>query len=90
MNLSGKKTEKHRQTLVLRVFLFFYTRFTHFLRDCNDVINVNTKKGNVVILSEEDYNGLIETLYLTSIPGMKERLIEGKNAPLEDSDVFEW
>lgn len=64
--------------------------FLNLAIDCNDVINVNTKKGNVVILSEEDYNGLIETLYLTSIPGMKERLIEGKNAPLEDSDVFEW
>lgn len=64
--------------------------FLNLAIDCNDVINVNTKKGNVVILSEEDYNGLIETLYLASIPGMKERLIEGKNAPLEDSDVFEW
>ena len=28
----------------------------------NDVINVNTKKGNAVIMSEEEYNGLMETL----------------------------
>ncbi len=38
----------------------------------NEPINVNTKDGNAVIISEEDYNGFMETLYLSSIPGMKE------------------
>ena len=36
----------------------------------NDVITVNTKNGNAVVMSEEDYNGLMETLYLLSIPGL--------------------
>lgn len=58
--------------------------------DFNDVINVNTKKGNVIIMSEQDYNGLLETLYLTSIPGMKEILLEGMNAKAEDCEKFEW
>ncbi|HCX61395.1 MAG TPA: type II toxin-antitoxin system Phd/YefM family antitoxin [Clostridiales bacterium] len=58
--------------------------------DFNDVINVNTKKGNVIIISEDDYNGLLETLYLTSIPGMKERLIEGINAETKDCVELEW
>ena len=58
--------------------------------DFNDVIKVNTKKGNVVIMSEQDYNGLMETLYLTSIPGMKEILLEGMNAKIEDCEKFEW
>ena len=40
----------------------------------NDIINVNTKKGNAIIISEEEYNGLMETLYLCSIPSMKDRL----------------
>ena len=31
--------------------------------DFNDVINVSTKKGNVVILSEEDYKGLIDSAF---------------------------
>lgn len=56
----------------------------------NDVINVNTKNGNAVVMSEEDYNGLMETLYLTSIPGMKERLVEGLETPIEECDDFEW
>lgn len=56
----------------------------------NDIINVNTKKGNAVIISEQDYNGMIETIYLCSIPGMKERLIEGLNAKPEDREDFKW
>ena len=39
-----------------------------------------------------DHNerGLLETLYLTSIPGMKEKLLEGQSANIEDSEPFEW
>ena len=32
----------------------------------NDVVNVNTKNGNAVDISEEEYNGLLESLYLLS------------------------
>jgi PHD/YefM family antitoxin component YafN of YafNO toxin-antitoxin module len=56
----------------------------------NDVINVNTKKGNAVIISEVDYNSMQETLYLMGIPGMKERLDEGLSLSVEDYDDFEW
>ena len=55
----------------------------------NDVITVNTKNGNAVVMSEEDYNGLMETLYLLSIPGMKERLEEGINTTIEDCEEIE-
>lgn len=34
----------------------------------NDVINVTTKNGNAVVLSEADYNSLLETVYLMSHP----------------------
>lgn len=50
----------------------------------NEPVNISTKDGNAVIISEEDYNGLMETLYLTSIPAMKEKIIEGLNTPLEE------
>jgi len=33
---------------------------------------------------------MIETLYISSIPGMKERLEAGLNAKLEDCVEFEW
>lgn len=50
----------------------------------NDVINVNTKNGNVVVLSEEEYNGMMETLYLMSVPGMVESIKEAANEPIEE------
>ena len=58
--------------------------------DYNDIINVNTKKGNVIIISEVEYNGLLETLYLLSDPTMREKLEAAKNATDEDYEVFEW
>ena len=48
---------------------------------------------NGVIYSEDDYNGLMETLYLSSIPGMKEKIFEGLRTPIEDcipEDRVEW
>lgn len=50
----------------------------------NEPVNVSTKAGNAVILSEDDYNSIMETLYLTSIPGMREKIIEGLATPPEE------
>lgn len=59
----------------------------------NEPVNISTKDGNAVIISEEDYNGLMETVYLSSIPGLKEDIIEGLNTPLEEclrEDEVKW
>ena len=50
----------------------------------NEPVNINTKYGNAVVLSEEDYNGLMETLYLSSVPSLKEDIIEGMKTPVSD------
>lgn len=50
----------------------------------NEPINISTKDGNAVVLSEEDYRGMTETLSLLSDPAMKKKLLEGKAAPLSD------
>lgn len=59
----------------------------------NEPVNVSTKYGNAVIISEEDYNGLMETLYLSSIPGLKDRIIEESKTPISEcvpEDEVEW
>ena len=59
----------------------------------NEPVNVTTKDGNAVILSEEDYNGLMETLNLSSTPKMKEKIIEGLKTPIEEcipEDEVQW
>ena len=50
----------------------------------NEPITVTTKNGNAVILSEEDYKNLMETLYIESIPGMKEDIVKAMNEPAEE------
>ncbi len=59
----------------------------------NEPINISTKKGNAVVLSEEDYNSLMETLYISSIPHLKEEIIKRKNASDDEfinEDEVEW
>jgi len=59
----------------------------------NEPVNISTKEGNAVIISEEDYNGLMETVYLCSIPNMKERIIEGMKTPISEcipENEVEW
>ncbi len=55
-----------------------------------DVINISTKNGNAIVISEDEYNSLLETVYLLSIPGMKEKLIDGKKASLDDCQELKW
>ena len=50
----------------------------------NEPVNINTKDGNAVVLSEEDYNGLMETLYINSIQNLKEDIIEGMKIPVSE------
>ncbi len=49
-----------------------------------EVVNVSTKNGNAVILSEADYNAMIETLFLTSIPGMTDSIRAAAAEPPEE------
>lgn len=59
----------------------------------NEPLNISTKEGNAVLLSEEDYSGIMETLYLVSMPGMREKIMDGMSTPLEDcvdEAAVEW
>lgn len=56
----------------------------------NDIINVSTKDGNFVMLSEEDYNSLIETLYFYDNPQLHDKIVNGLKTPLEECKEFNW
>lgn len=59
----------------------------------NDVINITTKNGNAVVLSESDYNSLLETVYLMSHPATRDTVLEGMEEELEDCvplDEVDW
>ncbi len=49
------------------------------------------KKGNAVLLSEEDWNAVTETLYLLSVPGMRESIREGMETDVSElSETLDW
>jgi prevent-host-death family protein len=59
----------------------------------HDPLHVTTKDGDAVVLSESDYNALQETLYLVSVPKLREELMQGMAAPLDEcviDDGDEW
>lgn len=54
------------------------------VRETHEPVYITGKTGNVVMLSEDDYRSIQETLYLVSVPTMREKIIEGLNTPLEE------
>lgn len=50
----------------------------------NEQLKVTTEMGNVVALSESDYNGIMETLRIYSNPQEKEKIIEGLHTTIDD------
>jgi len=56
-------------------------------------LQITNKGKKVVMLSEEDYEALQETLYLLSVPGMHEKIQEGLATPKEEclnADELAW
>ena len=55
-----------------------------------DPINVSAKNGNVVVLSEEEYRGMKETVHLLSNPQMRDILLESKELEAKDMTELNW
>jgi prevent-host-death family protein len=54
-------------------------------------IVITGKRSNAVLISEEDWNAIAETLHLMSIPGMRESIIEGMaEDPAACSTELDW
>ncbi len=59
--------------------------------ESHEPILITGKRSNGVLISEEDWRAVQETLYLLSIPGMRESIKEGMATPLEDcSTELDW
>ena len=53
------------------------------------VIIATDSGRNAVIISEEEWNSLQETMYLYSIPGMVESIIEARKEPLSECKTYD-
>ena len=60
----------------------------------NDSITVSTKNGNAVIISEAEYNAMLETIYLVSQKGLVEKIKEGEKEDIASMKTYnpneEW
>ncbi|MBC8216301.1 MAG: type II toxin-antitoxin system Phd/YefM family antitoxin [Candidatus Marinimicrobia bacterium] len=57
----------------------------------HEPVLITGKKSNAVMVSEEDWRAVKETLFLVSIPGMRQSIIEGLNTPLEETvEDLDW
>lgn len=52
---------------------------------------ITGQRTNAVLVSEEDWNAIQETLYLLSAPGMRESICDGMNTPVEEcAEKLDW
>lgn len=59
--------------------------------ETHEPIQITGKRTNAVLVSEDDWRAIQETLYLSSIPGMQESIREGLWTPLDETDdELDW
>jgi len=61
------------------------------LNQSHEPIQITGKRASAVLIAEEDWRAIQETLYLLSIPGMKESIREGMETPVEEcAKELDW
>ena len=50
----------------------------------HEPIQITSKRGNAFLISEDDWRSIQETLYLLSVPGMRESIRDGLETPVEE------
>jgi antitoxin YefM len=57
----------------------------------HEPIEITGKRANAVLVSEDDWRAVQETLHLLSIPGMRESILEGIATPVGDlAEKLDW
>jgi prevent-host-death family protein len=78
-NCTATEARKHLYSLVDRV------------QESHEPVQITGKRGSAVLVSQEDWDAVQETLYLVSIPGMRESILEGMATPAEAlEDELDW
>lgn len=55
--------------------------------NAHEPVLITGPRANAVLIGEEDWNSIQETLYLLSVPGMRESIKEGLRIPVEDCEA---
>lgn len=66
-------------------------KLMEYIQVSHDPIYIVSKKNKAVLIAEEDYKAILETLHITSLPGMKESILKASKEPLKTfSDKIDW
>ena len=52
----------------------------------HEPVQITGKRGNAVLVGEDDWRAVQETLYLVSIPGMRDSIVEGMATPVDECE----
>jgi len=55
----------------------------------NGAVTIMSKRGNAVLISEEDWSAMKESLYLLSVPGMQESLEEAESMDITECATWD-
>ena len=61
--------------------------------NCTPIASTNSKGKGAVLVGEDEWAAIEETLYLMSVPGLAESLVAGRDEPLDecvDESALEW
>ena len=53
----------------------------------HEPIVITGKRGSAVLIAEDDWRAIQETLYLLAVPGMRESIREGLATPVDECET---
>lgn len=66
-------------------------RLVDDVQSSHEPVEITGKRGSAVLIGEDDWRAVQETLYLVSIPGMRESVLEGMASPVDEcADELDW
>lgn len=66
-------------------------RLVDEVQESHEPVQITGKRGSAVLISEDDWRAVQETLHLVSIPGMRDSIIEGMATPVDElEDELDW
>ncbi len=55
--------------------------------ESHEPVVITGKRGSAVLVAEDDWRAIQETLYLLSVPGMRESIRAGMATPVDECDT---
>ena len=61
------------------------------IAESHESVRIAGKRNAAILISEDDWRAVQETLYLLSVPGMRESIREGMETPVDECEAeLDW